>query len=84
MRTLQAHFPPEAFATLESGLKHTKDVRVFRRAQAVWEVVKGHRIKAGLSHSRFPLGRYANGSNASPTKARKASWIAHVQDSRAK
>ena len=46
MRTLQAQFSPDALTTLDRVLKHTKDVRVFRRAQAVREVVKGHRIKA--------------------------------------
>jgi len=45
MRTLQAQFAPDALATLDTVLKHTKDVRVFRRAQAVREVVKGQRIK---------------------------------------
>jgi transposase len=46
MRTLQAQFPPDALATLDTVLKHTKDVRVFRRAQAIREVVRGQRIKA--------------------------------------
>jgi transposase len=46
MRTLPAHFPPDALSTLDTVLKHTKDVRGFRRAQAVRKVVKGHRIQA--------------------------------------
>jgi transposase len=46
MRTLQAHFAPAALATLDTVLKHTKDGRVFRRAQAVREVVTGRRLKA--------------------------------------
>jgi transposase len=46
MRTLQARFAPDALSTLDTVLKHTKDVRVFRRAQAVREVVKGRRVKA--------------------------------------
>jgi transposase len=45
MRTLQSQFPLDALLTLDTVLKHTKDVRVFRRAQAVREVVKGRRIK---------------------------------------
>ena len=49
MRTLQAQFTSEALSTLDTVLKHTKDVRVFRRAQAIREVVKGRRIKA-VSH----------------------------------
>jgi transposase len=46
MRTLQAQCPPDALATLDTVLKHTKDVRVFRRAQAIREVGRGQRIKA--------------------------------------
>src|SRR4029453_11542696 len=42
MRTLKLHFPEQALPTLETFLKQTKEARVFRRAQAVCEVVKGH------------------------------------------
>jgi transposase len=45
MRTLQSQFPPDALSTLDTVLKPTKDVRVFRRAQAGREVVKGRRSK---------------------------------------
>jgi transposase len=45
MRTLTLHFPDEALPTLEAFLKQTKEARVFRRAQAVREVVKGHRLQ---------------------------------------
>ena len=45
MRTLKLHFPDEALPTLETFLKQTKEARVFRRAQAVREVVKGHRLQ---------------------------------------
>ena len=45
MRTLQSQFASDALSTLDSVVKHTKDVRVFRRAQAVREIVKGRRIK---------------------------------------
>ncbi len=45
MRTLQLHFPDNALPTLETVVKQTKDVRVFRRAQAVREVVKGQRLQ---------------------------------------
>jgi transposase len=45
MRTLKLHFPNEALPTLETFLKQTKEARVFRRAQAVREVVKGHRLQ---------------------------------------
>jgi transposase len=45
MRTLQLQFPATALPTLETVLKETKEVRVFRRAQAVQEVVKGQRLQ---------------------------------------
>ena len=45
MRTLKLHFPAEALPTLETYLKQTKEARVFRRAQAVREVVKGQRLQ---------------------------------------
>jgi transposase len=45
MRTLRLHFPDEALPTLDTFLKQTKEARVFRRAQAVREVVKGHRLQ---------------------------------------
>jgi transposase len=45
MRTLKLHFPNEALPTLETFLKQTKEARVFRRAQAVCEVIKGQRLQ---------------------------------------
>jgi len=45
MRTLQLHFPDDALPTLDTVLKQTKEARVFRRAQAVREVVKGKRLQ---------------------------------------
>jgi transposase len=45
MRTLKLHFPDDALPTLDACLQHTKEARVFRRAQAVREVVKGHRLQ---------------------------------------
>jgi len=45
MRTLKLQFPDTALPTLETVLKETKEVRVFRRAQAVHEVVKGQRLQ---------------------------------------
>jgi len=45
MRTLRLHFPEDALPTLDTFLKQTKEARVFRRAQAVREVVKGHRLQ---------------------------------------
>ena len=34
MRTLKLRFPDDALPALDTFLKHTKDARVFRRAQA--------------------------------------------------
>ena len=44
MRTLKLHFPDDALPTLDTFVKPTKEARVFRRAQAVREVVKGQRL----------------------------------------
>ena len=46
MRPLSSHFAHDALPTLETFLKHSKEARVFRRAQAVREVVAGQTIKA--------------------------------------
>src|SRR5438093_2384379 len=45
MRTLKLHFPDDALPTLETFLKQTKEARVFRRTQAVRDVVKGQRLQ---------------------------------------
>jgi len=45
MRTLKLHFPDDALPTLNTFLKQTKEARVFRRAQAVRDVVKGQRLQ---------------------------------------
>jgi transposase len=44
MRPLKSHFPEHALATLETVLKQTQEARVFRRAQAIREVVAGHHV----------------------------------------
>ena len=44
MRPLKSHFPEHALQTLETVLKQTQEARVFRRAQAVREVVAGHHV----------------------------------------
>ena len=46
MRPLKSHFPEHALTTIDTLLKQTKEARVFRRAQAVREVVAGHHINA--------------------------------------
>jgi transposase len=45
MRTLKLHFPDDALPTLDTFLKQTKEARVFRRVQAVRNVVKGQRLQ---------------------------------------
>jgi transposase len=45
MRTLKLHFPDDALPTLATFVKQTREARVFRRAQAVREVVKGQRLQ---------------------------------------
>jgi transposase len=45
MRTLKLRFPDGALPTLDTFLQQTKEARVFRRAQAVREVVKGQRLQ---------------------------------------
>ena len=46
MRPLKSHFLDPALTTLDTLLKQTKEARVFRRAQAVREVVAGHHVHA--------------------------------------
>jgi transposase len=45
MRTLKLHFPDDALPTLDTFLKQTKEARVFRRVQAVRNVVQGQRLQ---------------------------------------
>jgi transposase len=45
MRTLKLHFSEDALPTLDTFLKRTKEARVFRRAQAVRDVVTGQRLQ---------------------------------------
>ena len=54
MRTLQLHFPDDALPTLDTVLKKTKEARIFRRAQAVREVVKGQRLQTVSDALSFP------------------------------
>jgi transposase len=44
MRPLKSSFRDDALPTLETVLKQTKEARVFRRAQAVREVVAGQYV----------------------------------------
>jgi transposase len=45
MRTLNLQFADDALSTLDTFIKQSKEARVFRRAQAVREVVKGARMQ---------------------------------------
>src|SRR6266581_138885 len=54
MRTLQLQFPDTALPTLETVLKQTKEARVFRRAQAVRDVVTGQRLHTVSDTLHFP------------------------------
>ena len=54
MRTLTLHFPDEALPTLDAFLKQTTEARVFRRAQAVREVVTGQRLQTVADTLHFP------------------------------
>ena len=46
MRPLSSHFAHDALPTLDAFMKQMKKARVFRRAQAVREVVDGQTVKA--------------------------------------
>ena len=54
MRTLKLHFPDDALPTLDTFLKQTKEARVFRRAQAVRNGVKGQRLHTVSDALAFP------------------------------
>jgi transposase len=53
MRPLKSHFRADALTTLDTALKQTREARVFRRAQAVREVVAGHHINAVAATFHF-------------------------------
>ena len=54
MRTLQLHFPDDALPTLDIFLTQAKEARVFRRAQAVRDVVRGQRLQTVSDTLHFP------------------------------
>jgi hypothetical protein len=60
MRTLQLHCPDDALSTLDTVLKRTKKARVFRRAQAVREVVKGTRLQMVSDTLAFTYSALSN------------------------
>ena len=59
MRPLNSHFAHDALPTLDTFMKHSKEARVFRRAQAVREVVAGQTVKAVSRHLPFHQLRLA-------------------------
>jgi hypothetical protein len=62
MRPLNLHFPHDAMPILETFWKQTQEARVFRRAQAVRDVVNGHRPRPG----RPPTGTCALAPHLDP------------------
>ena len=54
MRDLKLKFPADASAELDNLLWTTKDVRIFRRAQAVRKVVAGSRIQTVANALQYP------------------------------
>ena len=53
MRNLNIQFADDALSTLDIFLKQTKEARLFRRAQAVREVVKGTRMQEVSNRFNF-------------------------------
>ena len=54
MRTLKLHFSEDALPTIDTFLKRAKEARVFRRAQAVRDVVQGQRLQTVSETRHFP------------------------------
>jgi transposase len=63
MRTLKLHFPEQALPTLDTFLKQTKEARLFRRAQAVREVVQGHRLQTVSASLHFTYAALRKGGH---------------------
>jgi transposase len=53
MRPLSSPFPSDALTTLDALMKQAKKTRLFRRAQAVRQVVAGHTVKATADTFHF-------------------------------
>ena len=53
MRPLTSPLRDDALTTLDTTLKQTKEARIFRRAQAVREVVAGHYVSAVAATLHF-------------------------------
>ena len=78
MRTLKLRFPDDALPTLDTFLKHTKDARVFRRAQAVRNVVKGQRLQTVSDTLQFTYSALRKWVYRFATTAPRVWWIARA------
>jgi transposase len=61
MGTLTLHLPEQARPPWDPFRKQTKDARLFRRAQAVREVVQGHRLQTVSDALHFPYSALRQG-----------------------
>src|SRR4029450_3886371 len=68
MRTLTLHFPDQALPALDTFLKQTKEARIFRRAQAVREVVQGHRLPTVSDSLHFTYAALRKGAPRFPNR----------------
>ena len=84
MRTLKLHFPDEALPTLDTFVKQTKEARVFRRAQAVRDVVKGQRLQTVSDTLQFTYSALRKWVYRFATKGCRAWWIARALVARPK
>ena len=71
MRTLKLHFPDDALPALDTFLKKTKEARVFRRVQAVRDVVKGQRLQTVSDTLHFTYKSLSGGLPASAGRGKK-------------
>src|SRR4029453_6374450 len=62
MRTLKLYFPDAALSTLNTFLKQTTEARVFRRVQAVRQVVKGQRLQTVSDTLQFTFSPLRKGA----------------------
>ena len=84
MRPLKSHFPDRALTTLDTLLKQTKEARVFRRAQAVREVVAGHHINTVSEAFHLANSALRKWVQRFAQEGPKACWIAPAPGDRPK
>src|SRR4029453_6123520 len=78
MRTLKLYFPDDALSTLDTFLKQTTEARVFRRVQAVRQVVKGQRLQTVSDTLQFTYSALRKGVFGFAVKGRRVSAIARA------